>query len=64
MQTVSWKPKKNANERKDFNSHSQNLMLQFVNRSMFVPFKVYKGMFESVKLDNLFSGDAASTGSA
>lgn len=39
-------------------------MLQFVNRSMFVPFKVYKGMFESVKLDNLFSGDAASTGSA
>lgn len=30
----------------------------------FVPFKVYKGMFESVKLDNPVSGDAASTGSA
>lgn len=63
-QTVSWKLKKNVNESTNVNPNSQNLTLQFATRSAFVPFEVYKGMFESVKLDNPFSGDAASTGSA
>lgn len=62
--TTSWKLKKNVNENTNINSHSQNLTLQFATWSAFVPLEVYKGMFESVKLDNPFSGDAASTGSA
>lgn len=64
LQTVSWKLKKNLNISTNVDSNSQNLTLQFATRSAFVPFEVYKGMFESVKLDNPFSGDAASTGSA
>lgn len=64
LQTVSWKLKKNPNESTNLNSNSQNLTLPFATWSAFVPFEVYKGMFESVKLDNPFSGDAASTGSA
>lgn len=66
LKAVSWKPKKYVCEQKD------KICLKFMisGAAILTPqarlslSKFTRGMFQSVKLDNLFSGDAASTGSA